>query len=76
MDSLEAGVTPEDVVSGLFDQHPAHRENVQTHLDQDVLQENQEKKHKITRLMVTSAEKINQEKLVMRFPAPPLITPD
>lgn len=38
LNSLEAGMTPQDVVPGLFDEHPVHRENVKSDLDQNVLE--------------------------------------
>lgn len=37
-DSLKAGVAPEDVVPGLFDEHPIQRQNVEPNLDQNVLE--------------------------------------
>lgn len=38
MDSLEAGMTSQDVVPRLFDHHPVHREDVKSDLNQNVLQ--------------------------------------
>ena len=37
-DSLEAGVTSQDVVPRLFDHHPVHRQNMKSDLNQNVLE--------------------------------------
>lgn len=36
--SLEAGVTPQGVVPGLFDEHPIQRQNMEPNLDQNILE--------------------------------------
>ena len=40
-DSLEAGVTPQDVVPRLFDQHTVNGQHVEAHLKQNVLETGQ-----------------------------------
>ncbi len=38
LNSLEASVTSQDVVPRLFDQHPIHRENMESNLNENVLE--------------------------------------